>query len=49
VNCNFRYIRLVKLAYYMNTHSWAYNDHPLFIHDFDNEALTIKLNALYCG
>jgi len=28
----------------MNTLSWAF--HPLYTHDFDNKALTIKLNAL---
>jgi len=28
----------------MNAHSWSF--HPLYTHDFDNEALTIKLNAL---
>jgi len=29
----------------MSTHSWAF--HPLCAHDFDNETLSIKLNALY--
>jgi len=29
----------------MNTYSWAF--HPLYTHDFDNEALTIKLNGLW--